>query len=94
MIVLVIIVISPDILLEIAVSLEETHSVHDLVIPEIGMYTTSIFKKKTMTIMKTIQEMTMIMKETYTNTRVRSTQLPEVARDIFQIGLIPLTDDL
>ncbi len=44
--------------------------------------------------MKTIQEMTMIMKETYTNTRVRPTQLPEVARDTFQIGLTPLTDGL
>ena len=94
MIVLIIIVISPDILLEIAFSLEETHSAHDLVIQEIGMYITLIFKKKIMTIMKTIQEMMMIMKETYTNTRVRPTQLPEVARDIFQIGLIPLTDDL
>ena len=94
MIVLVIIVISPNILLEIAISLKGTHSVHDLVIPEIGMYTTLIFKKKTMTIMKTIQEMTMIMKETYTNTRVRPTQLPEVTRDTFQIGLTPLTDGL
>ena len=57
------------------------------------MYTTLIFKKKTMTIMKTIQEMMMIMKETYTNTRVRPTQLPEVVRDIFQVGLTLLTDD-
>ena len=94
MIVLVIIVISSDILLEIAVSLKETHhSVHDLVIPEIGMYITLTFRKKTMTTMKTIQEMTMTTKETYTNTRAKLTQLPEVARDIFLIGLTLLTDD-